>query len=319
MSDLADMDEGCGTELGRDRLAPDALWDAPGEAKAVLDELVADALRYRHSPELKRFLTFVRGFRQYKPFNAFLVDVQRPGSRYVLPASRWASQYGHQVKVGSTPLIILQPFGPVMFVHDVQDVEPMPGARPLPRQITDPFSVLTTTPDHVVEAATQTLVANAVRDGVRVVRPRFGSQLAGRIRRDGQGTQRFQSKVRPPIHMDVPVRYTCEVDVEQAGLTAYTTLTHELGHLYCGHLGTPNPKWWPDQTHQDHRTAEFEAEVVSAITVARLEPTAAMPPYLAQHLATTPTIPEGMNLERVMKAAGLIVDMTESRQGLRGA
>lgn len=128
MSDLADMDEGCGTELAQGRLAPDALWDAPGEAKAILDELVADALRYRQSPELKRFLTFVRGFRQYKPFNALLVDVQRPGSTYVLPANRWASRYGHRVKVGSTPLIILQPFGPVMFVHDVLDVEPMPGA-----------------------------------------------------------------------------------------------------------------------------------------------------------------------------------------------
>jgi len=204
-----------------------------------------------------------------------------------------------------------------MFVHDVQDVEPMPGALPLPREITDPFSVLTATPDHVVEAATQALVANAVRDGVRLVRSRFGSQLAGRIRHDGQGAQRFKSKARPPAYVDIPVRYTCEVDVEQTGLTAYATLTHELGHLYCGHLGTPNPKWWPDQSHQDRRTAEFEAEVVSAITVARLDPTAAMPPYLAQYLEKAPTIPEGMNLERVMKAAGLIVEMTESKLGLR--
>jgi hypothetical protein len=319
VTELADMGQGCGTELGRDRLAADALWEAPAEAKSVLDELVADALRYRHSPELKRFLTFVRGFRQYKPFNGLLVDVQRPGSRYVLPASRWERQYGHRVKAGSTPLIILQPFGPVMFVHDVQDVEAMPGARPLPREVTDPFSVLTTTPGHVVAAAIQTLVANAVRDGVRVVRPRFGSRLVGRIRRDGQGSQRFQSKLRPPTHVDVPIRYTCEVDTEQAGVTAYATLTHELGHLYCGHLGTPNPRWWPDQSRQDHRTAEFEAEVVSAIAIARLDPTTAMPPYLQQHLDATPTIPERMNLERVMKAAGLIVEMTESRQGLRGA
>ena len=27
----------------------------------------------------------------------------------------------------------------------------------------------------------------------------------------------------------------------------YATIVHELGHLYCGHLGTPNAKWWPDR------------------------------------------------------------------------
>jgi hypothetical protein len=215
-------------------------------------------------------------------------------------------------------LIILQPFGPVMFVHDVQDVEPLPGAPALPPEVTDPFSVLTTTPAAVVEASTQRLIANCVRDGVEVVRPRFGSQLAGRISRDGGRSQPFQVKRKPPTYTDVPVRYLCQVDAAQSGVTTYATLAHELGHLYCGHLGTPNEKWWPDMRRQDHRTAEFEAEVVSAIAVARLDPTASMPPYLEQHLDSRPTIPEGMNLERVMKAAGLVVEMTETHMGLRG-
>lgn len=319
MSQLADMDQSCGTERTPGGSEATLFSSASEEARSALDELVADAMRCRHSAELKRFLTFLRGFRRYKPFNGFLVDVERPGSRYVLPASRWERDFGHRIKPGSTPLIILQPFGPVMFVHDVQDVEPIPGARQPPPEVTDPFSVLTSTPEQMVEKATQMLVDNAVRDGVLVVRPRFGSQLAGRIQVSGNGSQRFQVKRKEVSYVEVPIRYACEVDAQQRGLTAYATLAHELGHLYCGHLGTPNPKWWPDQRHQDHRTAEFEAEVVSAIAVARLEPTASMPPYLAQHLESTPTIPEGMNLERVMKAAGLIVEMTESRQSPRGA
>lgn len=319
MTQLVDMGDGCGTPLAGGEAERDEGPAQPAEAKAVLDDLMADALRYRHSPELKRFLTFLRGFRRYKPFNGLLVDVQRPGSRYVLPAGRWEREYSHRVKPGSTPLIILQPFGPVMFVHDVQDVAPMSGAPALPVEVTDPFSVLTTTPEDVVEAATQTLVANCVRDGVQVVRPRFGSQLAGCISREGDGSQPFQVKRKPPTYADVPVRHLCEVDAGQTGVTAYATLAHELGHLYCGHIGTPNEKWWPDLRFKDHRTAEFEAEVVSAIAVARLDPTASMPPYLEQHLDSRPTIPEGMNLERVMKAAGLVVEMTESRMGLRGA
>ncbi len=43
----------------------------------------------------------------------------------------------------------------------------------------------------------------------------------------------------------------------------YATLTHELGDLYCGHLGSPNPEWWPDQGRLNHTIQEYEAESVS--------------------------------------------------------
>lgn len=189
---LVDMGVGCGTELGHDR--PFAAVPA---GKAVLGELVADALRYRHSAESRKFLKFLRGFRQYKPFNAFLADMQRPGARYVLPAGRWEREFRHRVKAGSAPLMILKPFGPVAFVYDVADVEPMAGAPPLPNAVTDPFCVLTTTPGSVVEAATNRFVANAVRDGVQVVRPHFGAQLAGRLSVPARTGDRSSSRSGP--------------------------------------------------------------------------------------------------------------------------
>ncbi len=114
------------------------------------------------------------------------------------------------------------------------------------------------------------------------------------------------------------MRFALELSAAHRGLTRYATLCHELAHLYCGHLGTPNEKWWPDRHRVvDHRTAEFEAESVSAIAVWRLDPSAAMPPYLAQHLSSEPDVPPRMSLERVTQAAGLVCRMAQERLGLR--
>jgi hypothetical protein len=43
----------------------------------------------------------------------------------------------------------------------------------------------------------------------------------------------------------------------------YATLVHELAHLYCGHLGTPDDGWWPDRQNLSLTVCEFEAESVS--------------------------------------------------------
>jgi hypothetical protein len=51
-----------------------------------------------------------------------------------------------------------------MFVFDVSDTEPIAGALPLPRQVTDPYEVLK---GHVGSEWERT-IENAKRDGVRV-------------------------------------------------------------------------------------------------------------------------------------------------------
>lgn len=289
-------------------------------AERALNELVADALRYRRSAEYAKLILFLRHFRRYRPFNGLLIDIQKPGSHHVAPASRWRREYGRVIRPGASPLVILQPFGPVMFVFDVSDTQPETDASPpLPEEITDPFGVLTTTSDHVVEAITAQVVENAKRDGVQIVDSAFGNQLAGRISTGGRGSQQVCIRRRPEsAYVTVPVRYTCQISDKQSGMTRYATLTHELAHLYCGHIGTPNEKWWPDFRRKDHRTAEFEAETVSAILVGQLDSTAQMPPYLSQHLRHEELVPADLNLERVMKAAGLIQEMGERLLPSRG-
>jgi hypothetical protein len=273
------------------------------EAKRSIDELVTEARLYRSSKAFHEMIDFVSNFRHYSPFNAMLLHNQRPGTQFVAPASRWRALYGRAIKPGPRPLIILQPRGPVIFVFDVSDTEPLPGARPLPADVERPFETSVQLPEDVW---TRT-VDNIKRDGIRVTLATHGAHSAGNVmqRTDGPA-QEFVTRRRPRASIAVPTRFEITINNGHDLATRYATLTHELGHLYCGHLGTPDEKWWPNRQDLDHAAKEFEAEVVSYIACKRIDPNTTFPPYLAQHLGKDRNVP-AMSLERIMHAAGDIV------------
>ena len=65
----------------------------------------------------------------------------------------------------------------------------------------------------------------------------------------------------------------------------YATLVHELGHLYCGHLGTPHDRWWPDRRGLTQQVEEFEAESVAYLVCHRVGILPTSDQYLSGHLA----------------------------------
>jgi hypothetical protein len=89
---------------------------------------------------------------------------------------------------------------------------------------------------------------------------------------------------------------------------------HELAHLYCGHLGTPDERWWPSRTRLDHATREFEAEAASFIVCKRIDDNVRFPPYLAGLLGDRDDLPP-FSLDRIVKVAGDIEQM--GRHNLR--
>jgi len=97
--------------------SPAAEW-AEQSTKHALDELFNATYAYRSSQEFYDLVQFVRRFRFYSPYNAFLIHIQRPGAIYVAPPHRWKRQYGRTVKPNANPIVIMQPMGPVMFVFD---------------------------------------------------------------------------------------------------------------------------------------------------------------------------------------------------------
>jgi hypothetical protein len=71
----------------------------------------------------------------------------------------------------------------------------------------------------------------------------------------------------------------------------YGTLVHELAHLYCGHLGTPNARWWPDRQNLSVAVREFEVESVSYLVCTRLGIDTASDEYLAAYVRRDPATP----------------------------
>lgn len=296
---------------------PAAIWEQDS-AKRALDELFSLTYQYKTSKSYHELMQFVARFRFYSPFNAMLVHVQMAGAKYVAPPHRWLRGFGRRIRPGARPLVILQPMGPVMFVFDVSDTEPTENATSLPSEVDRPFEVRK---GHVGDGL-EKVVENAKRDGLRITKSNEGSQSAGSIRfvsKDVRASQKFQVGVdiyRNPIFVDIPVRYDLLINGKLSREAQYATIVHELAHLYCGHLGTPNNKWWPDRRGLNHSTQEFEAESVAYLVCSRSNIDNPSEQYLSGYVGREADVPP-LSLECVMKTAGLIETMTQRRMKQR--
>jgi len=281
-----------------------------GNTRRALDELFRFTHQYSATDAYDGLLKFIARFRFYAPFNAMLVHVQMPGAAFVLPPHRWLRDYQRRIKAGARALVILQPMGPVMFVFDVSDTEPLPKAPPLPRAVVCPFEVR----GRKIGDGLWRTEENAKRDGICVSERNAGSQSAGAIRIASGG--RFLDAVtelRPVTkYVKVPLRYEILLNSDHSPEVQYATLVHELAHLYCGHLGTPKPTWWPDRRGLTESIREFEAESACYLVCQRRGIENPSEEYLACYMKNNKEVPP-ISLECVMAAAGLIEKMGRER------
>jgi antirestriction protein ArdC len=196
----------------------------------------------------------------------------------------------------------------------VAETEPEEDAPDLPQDVTNPFEVR----QGRIGSELGRTEENAKRDGIDVVERPAGSQSAGsiRIRSSGRSLQ-FQTRTKPSAEfVRVPARYHLELNANHSSESRYATLVHELAHLYCGHLGTPNEKWWPDRRGLELEVREFEAESVCHLICERLGIANPSAEYLAGYLKAQDEVPP-ISLDCVMKAAGLIEQMGDKRLKIR--
>ncbi len=292
-------------------ISPGASWNEES-ARRGLDELFSLTRQYKSSKTYRGLLDFIAQFRFYSPFNAMLIHVQMDGARFVAPPHRWLQQYRRRIKPGGRPLVILQPMGPVMFVFDVSDTIAEENAPSLPREVTNPFEARGGKVKVVDEL--ERTITNAWRDGVEVSERAAGSQSAGLIKRANPGRSLdVQVKERPePEWVQIPLRYELLLNAGHSDAAKYATLVHELGHLYCGHLGTHDERFWPDRRGLPYEVREFEAESICYLVCTRLGIDNPSDEYLAGFMKANEETPP-ISLECVMKAAGLIEQMGRQR------
>src|SRR3974377_1660074 len=99
--------------------------------RSLLDTLLTNSRLYHSTADYKALLDFVVRLRNFAPFNAMLLQVQKPGLAYAASAVDWWTRFGRKPKEGARPLLILWPFAPVALVYDVQDTE----GRDLPKDV----------------------------------------------------------------------------------------------------------------------------------------------------------------------------------------
>ena len=199
-------------------------------SRAILDQLLADSRLYKTGQSYKDLLEFVTRLRNVAPFNAMLLQLQKPGLTYAASAFDWNTRFGRRPKEDARPLLILWPFAPVVTVYDVQDTE----GRPLPEDVATFFTTGNITGEQMVSFKLKLSSRNIGWSWVDT-----GDAKAGKIKVAERGEDDKKA-----------TKYEIRINRNHDTATQFVTVTHELGHLFLGHLGAdkklnvPNVARW---------------------------------------------------------------------------
>jgi len=273
-----------------DETAPPANQTVPTDEaleRSLLADLLESSKLYHTSKDYLELMAFVSRLRNFAPFNAMLLHIQKPGLAYVASAYDWATRFGRSIKEDARPLLILWPFGPVAFVYDVQDTE----GGPLPEDVAEIFHA--TGP--MTEESIQTYMSRLAAKGIRAKHMDRGDTQAGFIKKNPSKDK----KVKP--------EYQLRINGNHALATQFVTLAHELGHLYLGHLGADAYLKVKDRSRLQDSAMELEAESVAYLVSHRRGIAAKSQSYLADHVSDGTSLAE-LDLYELTRAAGQIED-----------
>jgi hypothetical protein len=283
--------------------------------QGALDELFLLAGKYRTSAEFSELLQFLSTFKYYSIFNAILVNTQMQGAKYVLPAKQWKQKYGRIPTSNAQPLVMLRPKGPVMFCFDVSQTT----GKELPPEIENPFQVQGDLRDETYNL----IIFNAKQDGIRINERPLGSTLGGYVQDANSpyhviGAGSFIDNNQKILldGKEIPLLSEITLNSNLSDEVNFATLTHELAHIYCGHIGPGDCGLWPNRTELTKNVREFEAEATSFLVCQRAGIDTPAAQYLSGYLNSNDEIPQ-ISLDVVFKAAQRIESMTKNRMKSR--
>ena len=257
--------------------------------KSTLDYLLEEGQKYRKSADFLKMVDFMAKFRRYSPFNNMLVKIQNPHCSFYATKSDWYNQFGRNLKEDATPMLILAPMHPVMLVYDLDSTE----GKKLPKHLLE-FARFNGnwSPEWLVN-----LTENANNYMIRIGYNKHSSTSAGFATLD-RGNK--SDKMRISIHneLDEPSRFG--------------VLCHELAHIFLGHLGSDQDRWWPARQNLNHQTVEIEAEAVAYTVTQRLGLKGSSINYLSAYL-TGESVPDGISIDYIAKIAGKIEEMAKGK------
>lgn len=268
------------------------------ELQSQIDLLFQNVGKYKKSAEFKELLQFCKKFKMLSPYNAMLIHIQKPGSKYVLTNEKWTKKYNRRPKKNARPMIILVPFGPVEFVYDIGDTDDMGGNlfQSIPQDITDPFMVH----GHLDVRLYETILFNLQYYGIAISPFMAGNSYAGNITYNSVPFKLdVQFKKRPKLYMTWDVRYIISLNSNAKREEAFGSLIHELAHFFCRHLPSYNKSWITRNRSKNEE--EFEAETVAWLVCERIGLKTRSDTYLSGYLGNNDEVPD-ISIESIFKA-----------------
>jgi antirestriction protein ArdC len=99
--------------------------------------------------------------------------------------------------------------------------------------------------------------------------------------------------------------YRMYINRNHSPAVQFSTLTHELGHMFLGHLGPERALNVPQRAMMNHTQQELEAESVAYLVCSRNGVKSKSETYLANYVTQNTTVDE-IDLYQIMRAAGQI-------------
>lgn len=262
------------------------------QARSLLDGLLEESRLYKTTQDYKELLDFTVRLRNFAPFNAMLLNIQKPGLTYAASARDWALRFNRRPKRDARPLLILWPFGPVALVYDVQDTEGDDLHLPEDAQMFPARGA-------IEEKRMKDFAGMLAKKGIEWATFDGGDGAAGSI----------ESKTNPGNAPKAKRFYLMRINRNHSPVVQFVTLAHELGHLFLGHLGKDHALKIPERRGVPHTQREVEAESVAYIVCHRQNITPKSQTYLSQYVkdgAGTDDELRGMDFYQVMRAAGQV-------------
>jgi hypothetical protein len=218
----------------------------------VTRQIYRQAFALRAPVELDALIAFVTRFRRFSMFNSALIHAQRPDAQLLASAVQWA-RHERTVVDGARPIVVLAPFGPVQFLFDERDTHGRPLGEMERSALLAPAAAPRADWEGLVDSARALGVvveAGQIPDGRTWT-------LAAHVDR---GHARGEGRC---IGWELPVNGALDAGAR------LLRLFHELGHIYCGHLGGHPAGAWRSRRDVPAAEREAEAELVCQLVCAR--------------------------------------------------
>lgn len=281
--------------------------------ESQIDRLYQDVKAYRNSNKLYELMKFCREFRYLAPFNAMLLNMQKPAAQFVLSAYNWKERYNRGIKLNARPLILMLLFGPVEFVFDISDTYSLESSEndskdnkrinEILEELQSPYK----TKGNVDDKLLYMLIDNLKYHGIVLEKMEVGGYFAGKIQR----CNRFNLSITllNNIIYGYNSSFVISVNNNAEKGEMFATICHELAHLFCHHIKHPDDEKGIRELNVTQE--EFEAETVSWLICERLNIHNPSEEYLSNYINKNKELPE-ISIEHILKATNKIERMFKS-------